>query len=370
MTMKTTPSLLRLLPLLLVLAVVASGAASAQQVTEAFDSGVPGTWLTVNNSSPLGTTGWFAGNSGVFTAQAGAGYVAANFNNTTDGGTISDWLISPQLTNLQNGEVLSFYTRTEAGSNFPDLLEVRLCVGDTTVCSNVGSTAASVGNFTTLLQTINPTLAVGSYPTTWTSYNMTLSGLPVGVNPGRFAFRYAVPNAGPGPTAVNSDYIGIDTVGLTGPPPVDLAITKTVDNPAPAVLGLTVSFTLTVTNSGALPATNVTVNDLLPAGLQFVSATASQGSYSSATGIWAVGTVDNAAPRTLTIRANVNAAGLITNTATVATADQVDANATNNTASVTVNASSSAVPALGNLGLLAFGLLLGLGGLLFLRRGV
>jgi len=354
--------------LLLVLVVAVSGAASAQPLTEAFDSGVPGTWLPLNNSVPLGTTGWFTGNPGVFPAQAGAGYVAANFNNTTDNGTISNWLISPQLANLQNGEVLSFSTRTEVGSLFPDLLEVRLCLGDTTACSNVGGTAASVGNFTTLLVTVNPTLAVGGYPTSWTQFSSTLGGLPVGVNQGRFAFRYAVPSAGPGPLAVNSDYIGIDTVNLTAAPPVDLALTKTVDNPAPTVLGLTVTFTITVTNAGALPATGVIVTDLLPAGLQFVSATASQGSYNSGTGLWTVGTVDNTGARTLTIRANVNVAGPIINTATLTSADQPDPNLANNTASATVNASSTSIPALGDFGLPAFGLLLGLVGLLVLRR--
>src|SRR5262249_16622928 len=63
----------------------------------------------------------------------------------------------------------------------------------------------------------------------------------------------------------------------------DLALTKVVDNPNPNV-GDTVTFTVTVSNAGPDTATNVRVTDLLPAGLTFVGATPSQGTYVNATG--------------------------------------------------------------------------------------
>src|SRR5262249_30079632 len=69
--------------------------------------------------------------------------------------------------------------------------------------------------------------------------------------------------------------------------------------------GDTITYTVTLANSGPDPATNVTVTDLLPAGLSFVSATPSQGTYSSTTGLWAVGTVAPGTPQTLLIRAQV-----------------------------------------------------------------
>ena len=59
---------------------------------------------------------------------------------------------------------------------------------------------------------------------------------------------------------------------------------------------------MTLTNNGPATATNVTVTDLLPAGLTFVSATPSQGTYDSATGVWAVGTVTTGRPLTLKSR--------------------------------------------------------------------
>ena len=69
--------------------------------------------------------------------------------------------------------------------------------------------------------------------------------------------------------------------------------------------GQNVVFTLTLSNAGPTEATGVTVNDLLPAGLTFVSSTPSQGTYNANTGVWNVGTVNSGANATLMITATV-----------------------------------------------------------------
>ncbi|MEZ5064980.1 MAG: DUF11 domain-containing protein [bacterium] len=130
------------------------------------------------------------------------------------------------------------------------------------------------------------------------------------------------------------------TVTVT-PPSVDLAVVKTVDNAAPDALD-TIVYTISLTNAGPDDATTTTVNDLLPAGVTFVSATATQGSYDDVTGIWTVGTVTTTAADTLAITATVDAGtegNAIDNTASVGGSDGVDSNATNDssTASLTVN---------------------------------
>lgn len=170
-------------------------------------------WNIQNNSSPLGSTSYFQGNSAeVFSSQAGPAnaYIGANFNNTGSVGTISDWLLTPELT-LKNGDVFSFYTRT-AVPVYPDRLEVRLSLEGSS--TDVGSTASSVGDFTTVLQVVNPNLTNDGYPTSWTQYTLTLSGLSETYT-GRFAFRYFVTNGGS--LGSNSNYIGIDTVLFTAP---------------------------------------------------------------------------------------------------------------------------------------------------------
>ena len=75
------------------------------------------------------------------------------------------------------------------------------------------------------------------------------------------------------------------------------------------------------------------VTDLLPAGVMFVSATPSQGTYNSLTGLWTVGSVTTSAPQTLILQGTVVDAGQIINTATITHADQFDPDTSNNTAS-------------------------------------
>jgi uncharacterized repeat protein (TIGR01451 family) len=118
-------------------------------------------------------------------------------------------------------------------------------------------------------------------------------------------------------------------------PQADLALAKVVDNATPNV-GDNVHFTITLTNLGPDTATNVTVHDQLPAGLTFVSDTASEGTYDSATGLWTVGTVNTTTAQTLDLIAKVVNPSAQTNTVKITHSDQVDPNPNNNTASATV----------------------------------
>ena len=70
----------------------------------------------------------------------------------------------------------------------------------------------------------------------------------------------------------------------------DLSLAKMVSDATPNV-GDTVTFTVTLTNSGPASASGVQVSDLLPAGLSFLGAVPSQGSYDGITGLWTVGTL-------------------------------------------------------------------------------
>jgi hypothetical protein len=166
-------------------------------------------WVQQNNSNPLGTTDWFQGEPSIFASQSGTdnSYIAANFNSTADIGTISNWLLTPTL-NFSNGDVLSFFTRTTDGL-LPDRLEVRLSLNGAS--TDVGTSETSVGDFTTLLLTINQDLTTTDYPTDWTQFTVTISGLPIPTD-GRLAFRYFVTDGGA--SGNNSNYIGIDSVSV------------------------------------------------------------------------------------------------------------------------------------------------------------
>lgn len=169
-------------------------------------------WLQINRSNPLGTTNWAQGSLNQFPGHQGGSdsYISANFNNTAGStGTISNWLITPPLT-FSGSSSFSFWTRTVAGSQWADRLEVRLCTGPS--CTDVGGTATSVGGFSTRLLVINDLLFEGGYPEVWTRYTFT-GGLPAS-GQGRIAFRYNVSLAGPNGT--HSNYIGIDSVEFDG----------------------------------------------------------------------------------------------------------------------------------------------------------
>ena len=55
--------------------------------------------------------------------------------------------------------------------------------------------------------------------------------------------------------------------------------------------GDTVTFDIEVTNDGTAQATNVSLTDLLPTGLTFVSSSVTQGSYDATTGLFTIGTL-------------------------------------------------------------------------------
>jgi LPXTG-site transpeptidase (sortase) family protein len=120
------------------------------------------------------------------------------------------------------------------------------------------------------------------------------------------------------------------------PVSADIAITKTVDNGTPS-LGSNVTFTVIATNNGPSNATGVQVTDLLPAGLAFVSAVASMGTYNAVNGVWSLGGLAMSGNATLSIVATVTGTAAVTNTATKTAEDQVDPVSGNNTASATIN---------------------------------
>ena len=129
------------------------------------------------------------------------------------------------------------------------------------------------------------------------------------------------------------------TVGVA--PEADLGITKTVNNTAPRY-GDIIKFTMNVVNVGPDAAENVVVSDLLPSGLQFVSASSS--SYDPVSGIWTVGNLAKGAVVSLEIIAKVIASDVtITNVATV-TSDIYDPNPSNNKASVTIKVAKKPTP--------------------------
>ena len=159
-------------------------------------------------------------------------------------------------------------------------------------------------------------------------------GFPGG--PSSVGFHIATSNGANIPTQIN-DNMGGAGGGIGVIEFSDLEVTKTA-SVATVSSGSSFIYTVTVTNNGGSDATNVSLEDVLPAGVTYITDTGS-GSYIPGTGVWAIGSLANGATATLdiTVSANLLPTGtVITNTADNLLLDQADPDTTNNQASVDV----------------------------------
>jgi uncharacterized repeat protein (TIGR01451 family) len=126
--------------------------------------------------------------------------------------------------------------------------------------------------------------------------------------------------------ASNDQAIDTDSVVQSA----NLSIVKTVSNASP-IVGEQVTFTVSVNNAGPSQANGVSVNDVLPAGYSFVSATPSVGGFTAP--MWTIGTLAANGAATLQIIAVVNPTGPYVNSATVSSST-IDPTPANNTSSI------------------------------------
>jgi hypothetical protein len=181
-------------------------AADLVLLSEGFNSAaLPTGWVGQNLSDEPAAQAWFKGfdNADHFPAQAGAGssylassvYVGKTDANGDPTGAIDAVLYTPSLA-MDTPTVLTFWTRTVAGSSFADSLYV----------------GALVGGAESTLLAINEAGVGGAYPEGWTQYTVTLGAQGAGVK-GQFYFDYYIPDA-----AVAGNYIGLDSVNVTAVP--------------------------------------------------------------------------------------------------------------------------------------------------------
>ncbi len=129
----------------------------------------PAGWITLN---PDGGTGWtritagttpFPGwNGGTVTAPPGGGNAVAFATYTTGGATYNNqWLVTPQITNVQTGDELSFWMWFPF-SSYADSVDVL-----------ISTTGTATSDFNVIVDQFY--LAVGSSDTSWAQYNYTLT---------------------------------------------------------------------------------------------------------------------------------------------------------------------------------------------------
>jgi hypothetical protein len=190
----------------LLLALAGAAQADGPLLNEGFDgAGLPAGWTMANFSTNPAAEAWFRPISpaDTFAAQAGApdSYIATSvFVGATDAdgnpmGAIDAMLATP-VVSMSDATVLSFSTRTVANNAFGESLRIGAIVA---------------GSFVELM-TLNPSVTVGAYPESWTTFTVTLPAQGDGVS-GRFFFEYVVPDA-----ASAGNFVGLDSVSVSAVP--------------------------------------------------------------------------------------------------------------------------------------------------------
>lgn len=179
--------------------------------------GGPGWNRQVNGTSPI--PGWTGGR---ITVPPGGGNAVAFCTWTTGGSASNDqWLVTPQVMNVQTNDSLKFYLRYWPNS-YDDTLEIR-----------ISTSTPTVGNFTVLVATLG-FLGVGTTDTNWNRYGYRLSNY---VTPGSniyIAFRERVADNINDGASFSLDVVEVTTVvgvGEDDQRPVSFALSQNYPNP-------------------------------------------------------------------------------------------------------------------------------------------
>ena len=182
----------------------------------------------------------------------------------------------------------------------------------------------------------NLTFSLGSLPVYGTA---TFSVVTVPTIPGLATSEATAGSTGSNPNPENSIASASTLVTL---PTSDLAVSMNA-SPASLLQGGQTTFTIVVTNNGPVTATGVVLTNTLPANVNYVASTTSQGSISLAGVLFNLGTLPVGADAVVTVTVSPTTTGNITDTAQAGlSALETDPVSLNNSASFTVVVGPSA----------------------------
>ncbi len=283
----------------------------------------------------------------------GTTYNVAVSGMTTSGTVIASIPVGVVLNSSNFGNLASSSTDNTVtyspASTGPPSVTINQAAGQTdpTGASPINFTAVfseSVTGFTdadiTLSGTAGATTAVVTEiaPNNGTTYNIAVSGMTTsGTVIAGIPAGSAVSSANIG-NAASASTDNTVTFTVAGP---DITVVKTA-NSATASVGEQVGYTIIVTNTGGGSASDVTLSDALPAGLnwsissQTATAFSITGPVNSQVLSGNIGTLAPGASTTVTITATATNAGTIINTATVSSSNEAADALANNTSTATI----------------------------------
>lgn len=310
----------------------------------------------------IGTVGQSAAasltNSAVIRSTESTGGFDTNTTNNTDTETTAtNKTIDLQVTKTDNGTSQNpirpggniTYTITAQNNGPTDATGVRVVDnipdGIQITSAAIGSTAVTVPTSAGDTTAANPddiTFDIGNLASGATS-TITIIGTVLSATRGDLTNNATISTTDS--TFVESNAVNNSSTRTTSlSAQADLAITNT-STTSSVTAGGSLVYQISVTNNGPSTATGVSLSDTLPTGVTFTSATATQGTVSSASGVVSgtLGTLAPGATVTVTVNATVAAdtRGTLSNTATV-TSTETDSNSANNSSTATTTVNSTA----------------------------
>ncbi|MEY2516301.1 MAG: hypothetical protein QOJ89_3659, partial [bacterium] len=250
--------------------------------------------------------------------------------------TVADATIAQGQTAVYTLTVTNNGPSAATGVELADNLPAGVSFVSLTKPAAFGCTTPAVGS-TGLVTCSAATLADSAVAT----FTLTVRGDDTGTQSNTAEVSSETPDGG---AADNDDTVDVDVA-----PAADISLTKT--GPATVAAGAHATYTITVSNAGPSTAHNVAVSDPLPAGMTFVSMTASAGTSCTTPAVGSGGTVscttatlaDGAdVELTLVVRAAFSAAEqTLVNTAS-ASADEFDADSGNDEGSAATDVGPAA----------------------------
>jgi uncharacterized repeat protein (TIGR01451 family) len=239
-----------------------------------------------------------------------------------------------------NGVTLNDAGDSDTGANnlqnFPVLTRTTIGPTDTVIAGTLNSRSNATYRIELFVSPTADATGFGEGQTFLTGTNVTTDGSGNAsfavVYPGLLLSNQIVTATATATNNDTSEFSGVRRLVFHDTVDLQLAMTESAD---PAAISSNVTYTVIVTNNGPTNATGVYVTNTLPAGATLVSATPSQGSCSSMSGVVVcdLGMINELASANIAIAVTPAATGTITNSALVVSAE-TDNNITNNGATL------------------------------------
>jgi uncharacterized repeat protein (TIGR01451 family) len=270
-----------------------------------------------------------------------------DFGNIAGGWTLSVTTVSPvnQVADLSVSSVSTAAT-----------VLVGSLLTNTFALTNNGPNGVATAAFTNTIPgnatLVSATVSQGSIITNGNTLLFNVGALPAGSNAivrivliptsaGSISNTGAIASAS-GEVDLNLANNSVTALATAVLPQTDISVAASA-TPNPVTTGSNFTASITVTNLGTNSALNVVVSNTLPAGVTFVSASASQGSAANVSGtvVGTLGTIPAAGSATLNFTVTATAAGAVTNVARASTLS-VDGNSANDSATLVVSVANAA----------------------------